>query len=84
MNAVQPLLQVTGLTHRFNAAGQTRAAVSEASLSLYPGEVVAIVGESGSGKSTLLNCIAARLQPAAGQVLYLSAAGAQVDFHRIS
>ncbi|MDC8772635.1 phosphonate C-P lyase system protein PhnK [Roseateles albus] len=82
--AVQPLLQVTGLTHRFSAAGQTRAAVSEASLSLFPGEVVAIVGESGSGKSTLLNCIAARLQPAAGQVLYRSAAGEQVDVHRIS
>ena len=59
-------------------------AVQDASLTLYPGEVVAIVGESGSGKSTLLNCIAGRLTPTQGEVSYLAADGQQVNVHTLS
>ena len=84
MNA-EPLLRVSGLGQRFDAVGSAgRWAVREASLELFPGEVVAVVGESGSGKTTLLNCIAARLFPQQGQVLYRSAGGAWVDVHRAS
>ncbi|MBX3619862.1 MAG: phosphonate C-P lyase system protein PhnK [Rhizobacter sp.] len=80
--STSPLLRVSGLHHRF---GQSpRDAVSNASLDLYPGEVVAIVGESGSGKSTLLNCIAGRLAPTAGQVRYTTADGRELDVHRLS
>jgi putative phosphonate transport system ATP-binding protein len=79
-----PLLRVESLSHRFASAGQdTRWAVRHAALTLFPGEVVAIVGESGSGKSTLLNCIAGRLAPAEGQVLYRTAAGRDVDVHAL-
>ncbi|ARN19982.1 phosphonate C-P lyase system protein PhnK [Piscinibacter gummiphilus] len=76
----EPLLRVDALSHRFANAG-TRWAVRDAALSLYPGEVVAIVGESGSGKSTLLNCIAGRIAPLEGQVLYRTADGRKVDVH---
>ena len=81
MNA-DALLNVEGLSHRFaSAAG--RYAVRDAALTLYPGEVVAIVGESGSGKSTLLRCIAGRIAPTEGRVLYRTAAGRPVDVHAL-
>ncbi len=66
--ALEPLLRVRGLSHRFASARDERYAVQDADLELFAGEVVAIVGESGSGKSTLLNCIAGRIAPTRGQV----------------
>jgi putative phosphonate transport system ATP-binding protein len=78
------LLSVQHLGHRFAGARDGHWAVRDASFELHPGEVVAIVGESGSGKSTLLNCIAGRLQPAQGRVLYRTRAGATADVHALS
>jgi putative phosphonate transport system ATP-binding protein len=66
-----PLLRVRELSHRYAGV----LALQEASLEVYPGEVVAVVGESGSGKTTLLNCIAGRLAPTSGEVLYRDAQG---------
>jgi putative phosphonate transport system ATP-binding protein len=77
-----PLLKVTNLHHRFPQS--KTSAVRDASLDLYPGEVVAIVGESGSGKSTLLNCIAGRLSPSEGTVTYQTAGNRQIDVHQLS
>jgi putative phosphonate transport system ATP-binding protein len=77
-----PLLQVDRLHHRFPQA--KAFAIRDASLTLYPGEVVAIVGESGSGKSTLLNCIAGRITPTQGEVSYRSAEGRQLNVHALS
>ncbi|HEY0817136.1 MAG TPA: phosphonate C-P lyase system protein PhnK [Rhizobacter sp.] len=78
----EPILEVQGLHHQFPLA--RRFAVEDASLELHPGEVIALVGESGSGKSTLLNCIAGRLQPASGQVLYTAGSGERLDVHRLT
>jgi putative phosphonate transport system ATP-binding protein len=80
----QPLLRVERLSHRFAGVRDERFAVREASLELWPGEVVAIVGESGSGKSTLLNCIAGRITPTGGHVHYRDAAGRWLDVHALS
>jgi putative phosphonate transport system ATP-binding protein len=77
-----PLLQVDRLHHRFPQA--KAFAIRDASLTLYPGEVVAIVGESGSGKSTLLNCIAGRIAPTQGEVSYRTAEGRHLDVHALS
>jgi putative ABC transport system ATP-binding protein len=61
-----PLLAGSELTKSF---GPTPALVA-ASLSVWPGEVVAVMGPSGSGKSTLLHCLAGIVRPDAGRVLY--------------
>lgn len=80
----EPLLRVESLSHRFEAARDGRFAVRNASLQLFPGEVVAIVGESGSGKSTLLNCIAARIAPTEGSVHYRAADDRWLAVHALS
>ena len=47
----------------------TVAALSEVTMRVAPGELLAITGRSGSGKSTLLNLIGGLAQPSAGRVL---------------
>lgn len=76
----QPLLRVRGLGHRYGE----RMALQDASLDLWPGEVLAVVGESGSGKTTLLNALAARTTPATGSVEFLARDGTLHDVHRLS
>ena len=66
IRATEPLLAGTELTKSF---GPTPALIA-ASLSVWPGEVVAVMGPSGSGKSTLLHCLAGIVRPDGGRVLY--------------
>jgi ATP-binding cassette, subfamily B, bacterial len=47
-----------------------RDVVSQISVSIRPGEFVAIVGPSGAGKSTLANLMLGLYQPTAGRILY--------------
>ncbi len=49
-----PVLEARSLAKRYGEA----TVFANASLTVAPGEFVAIVGESGVGKSTLLNCLA--------------------------
>lgn len=53
-----PVLDVTGLTKSYRAAGEEIAVLRGVNLSVRAGESVALTGESGSGKSTLLHLIA--------------------------
>ena len=59
------MLTLQGLSKSF---GQTRV-FHDVSLSLAPGEFVALLGESGVGKSTLLNCIAGLDDADSGKVV---------------
>jgi putative ABC transport system ATP-binding protein len=49
--------------------GRPRAVLAEVSLSLEPGDYIAIMGESGVGKSTLLNLVAGLDVPDSGDIL---------------
>jgi putative ABC transport system ATP-binding protein len=62
---VTPLLHVEGLAKRY---GDTPV-FDNISLTVSPGEFVALIGESGVGKSTLLNAIAGLDSVDAGRVL---------------
>jgi putative ABC transport system ATP-binding protein len=63
------LVEVRGLTRSYPAgAGAEFCALSDVSLTIARGKMVALVGASGSGKSTLLNLIAGLDRPTAGQI----------------
>ena len=49
--------------------GETFSAVEDLTLSIPPGELVALLGKTGCGKSTIFNMIAGLGAPSAGQVL---------------
>jgi ribose transport system ATP-binding protein len=60
-----PLLEVRRLSKQFTGV----RALSDVSLALAAGEVMAVVGENGAGKSTLMRIVAGVETPTAGEIL---------------
>ena len=58
-------LAVDGLDHHYGSAQSLRGV----SLSIHPGECLALLGRNGAGKTTLLRCLAGALRPSAGRIL---------------
>ena len=65
---MNPLLQLEGVSLRYQTAEAETVAIERLDLSVAPGEFVAIVGPSGCGKSTVLSMIAGLLPPTAGSI----------------
>jgi putative ABC transport system ATP-binding protein len=64
-----PALEARSLYRFFRAGDEETLALRGVSMSLAPGEFVAVEGPSGSGKSTLLGCLAGLDDPDGGSVL---------------
>lgn len=62
----RPLLEL----RKVCAAYGRQPVLQDVSLSLYPGQTLAVIGESGSGKSTTARVISGLLPPGSGQLLY--------------
>ena len=60
------MLQINSLSKSFGGF----KAVSNASLDVKKGEIVAVIGHNGAGKPTLFNLITGILKPDAGKVLF--------------
>ncbi|MGW2543323.1 ABC transporter ATP-binding protein [Kitasatospora sp. NPDC001574] len=70
-----PLLEVSGVTVRFNAV----VALDEVSLSVPAGRVIGVIGPNGAGKTTLFNVICGFVRPQAGTVTWK---GRELPDHR--
>ncbi|MGB3632421.1 MAG: ABC transporter ATP-binding protein [Rubrobacteraceae bacterium] len=59
-------LELDGVSHRY---GRGEPALTDLSLAVEPGELVALLGPSGCGKTTALKIVAGLLSPSTGDVL---------------
>lgn len=74
-----PLLQLHGISRRFQAGDQNVTVLKEINLSIAQGEMVAIVGASGSGKSTLMNILGCLDRPSEGDYQVAGRSTARLD-----
>jgi peptide/nickel transport system ATP-binding protein len=84
------ILDVRGLSKTFpvkaTSVGRNRArirAVDDVNFDLRAGETLALVGESGSGKTTVSRCILRALEPDAGEMVFRTSSGDQLDLAKL-
>lgn len=64
MNSATPLLEVRNLSKAFGPV----QALSDLSMAVHAGEVVALAGDNGAGKTTLIKAISGVYRPSAGEI----------------
>ncbi|MBR0840359.1 MacB family efflux pump subunit [Bradyrhizobium liaoningense] len=74
-----PIIDLQDIRREFAAGDTTVVALDDLSLSIQPGEMVAIIGSSGSGKSTLLNILGCLDRPTSGAYRVAGKSVAELD-----
>ncbi|MBO0477200.1 energy-coupling factor ABC transporter ATP-binding protein [Vagococcus sp. DIV0080] len=62
-----PLIELNNITFKY-LGEDTKNALNNVSLNIYPGEWVALIGHNGSGKSTLAKTINGLIAPTSGEI----------------
>ena len=75
----KPAVSLDGVTKVFGTGASRVPVLSDVSMSVAPGEFVALLGASGCGKSTLLNIVAG-LEPATSGLVHVDEDGAGLMF----
>ena len=66
----QPVIRVENVSRTYRAGDMDVCALNGVSVTVEPGEFVAIMGSSGSGKSTLMAILGCLDRPSSGQYFF--------------
>jgi NitT/TauT family transport system ATP-binding protein len=69
MTALQPIIAIDHVSKLYDSGSGTVTALQDVSLTIRPGEFIALIGPSGCGKSTLMRLIGDLARPSAGSIL---------------